>query len=256
MKLGRTRAWILGMAGAAVVAGCGRSSSKPPADSGVPQLQARVADLEKQLAEVQARGKIDVQAVSQTLAQMGPDAGIAGPRGLMGPMGMPGGPGPQGEPGPIGQQGPEGPPGPPGPPGPLGPKGEQGIQGYQGPQGVQGPQGAQGPVGPQGPGGPYSRKEDLVRRENRVSVGPGLVASTVVTCDRSTDLVLTGGCQADPMWLGQLINATPFGIQTPRHAGGWRCDYRNTGDKQSLEITAEVYCLAASRHAPSKPGGQ
>jgi hypothetical protein len=45
------------------------------------------------------------------------------------------------------------------------------------------------------------------------------------------------------MWLGQLINALPFGMQDPRTAGGWRCDYRNTGEKQAIEVTAEVYCL-------------
>ncbi len=91
-----------------------------------------------------------------------------------------------------------------------------------------------------------------MRRSSRVSVGAGLVASAVVSCDRSSDLVLTGGCQADPMWLGQLINATPFGIQSPRQPGGWRCDYRNASTKQALEITAEVYCLSAPRAAPER----
>jgi hypothetical protein len=227
--------------------GCGKKSEKPPEDSGVPQIQAAVDELDQRLDEIEHRGRLDVEAVSRELAELGPDAGLHGPAGPMGPRGLRGVPGPIGDPGPPGAQGPEGPPGPPGPPGPMGPKGEQGIQGLQGPQGVQGPQGPQGPRGVAGPPGAYARKEDLVRREAKVSVAPGLVASAVVKCDRSTDLIVTGGCSADPMWLAHLINARPFGIQSPRQQGGWRCDYRNTGERQTIEVMAEVFCLPVAK---------
>jgi len=139
--------------------------------------------------------------------------------------------------------------GPRGEPGPQGPRGPQGVQGLQGPQGIQGPQGPAGPLGPVGPAGGYSDKEDLVRREARISVAAGIAASAVATCDHDTDLVITGGCSADPMWLAQLINAKPFGMASARSKGGWRCDYRNTSPKSEIEIVAEVYCAPRKKPA-------
>jgi hypothetical protein len=68
--------------------------------------------------------------------------------------------------------------------------------GPQGPQGVQGPQGIQGLVGARGPAGPaaaYGTKSDIQRKESRISVGAGLVATAIATCDRAVDLLVTGG---------------------------------------------------------------
>lgn len=246
------RTVIFALSMVAIAAGCGRkSTAPPPPDSGVPQLIDQITVVDERLKVIEARGKVDVDAVSRELAALGPEAGLHGPLGPAGPMGLRGDPGPKGDPGPVGPQGPEGPPGPQGPPGPLGPRGDQGVQGREGPQGVQGVQGQAGPRGDPGPPGAYAQKQSLIRREAKVSVGPGLVASAVVKCDRARDLIVTGGCSADPMWLGQLINALPFSMQDPRTPGGWRCDYRNTGEKQSIEVMVEVYCLPASE--PAKP---
>jgi hypothetical protein len=116
------------------------------------------------------------------------------------------------------------------------------VQGLQGPQGIQGPQGPEGPQGPAGPAGGYADKQDLVRREARTTVAAGIAASAVASCDHDTDLVVTGGCSAEPMWLAQLINSKPFGVTSARTPGGWQCDYRNTSPKTELAVTAEVYC--------------
>ncbi len=86
-----------------------------------------------------------------------------------------------------------------------------------------------------------------MRRAHTVTVAAGLVASVVTRCDRATDVVITGGCTADPMWLGQLINAKPFGMTDTRVQAGWRCDYRNAGTKTSISVTAEVYCARPAK---------
>ncbi|HUH06144.1 MAG TPA: hypothetical protein VML75_29345 [Kofleriaceae bacterium] len=246
------RTAALGLSMIVATGGCGKKSPEvPPPDSGVPQIIDELRTVEQRVKLIEDQGKLDVAAVSRELAALGPDAGLHGPMGPLGPMGLRGDPGPKGDPGPVGPQGPEGPPGPRGNLGPIGPRGEQGVQGLQGPQGIQGQQGLAGPRGEHGPAGAYAEKQSLIRREARVSVGPGLVASAVVKCDRARDMIVTGGCSADPMWLGQLINALPFSMQDPRTAGGWRCDYRNTGEKQVIEVIAEVYCLPGQE--PARP---
>jgi hypothetical protein len=238
-----------------IVAACGlalggcageaeRVDQAPPADSGVAYLGGKVDELDRRVRTIEVEGAgVDVERVARELASVGQDAGLHGPVGPMGPPGPVGPPGPPGPEGPQGPQGPHGPPGARGERGVPGPPGAQGIQGLQGPQGLQGTQGAQGPEGPAGPPGAYASKEDLERREQRIVVSAGLVASAVVSCQRPTDLVITGGCSADPMWMAQLINAQPFGMTDQRTAGGWRCDYRNTSGAKSIEVLAEVYCV-------------
>ena len=81
-----------------------------------------------------------------------------------------------------------------------------------------------------------------MRREARVTVAPGLVASVVATCERARDLVITGGCYADPMWMAELVAARPVTLTDPRTPASWRCDYRNASTKQAIEVVAEVYC--------------
>lgn len=222
--------------------GCGKKSETAPADSGVPQLRQQALNQEHRLKKLEARGEIDADKVAARLAQLGRDAGLHGPVGPPGSRGLRGEAGPKGA---TGTQGPVGPPGPAGPRGEVGkpgPPGPQGIQGLQGPQGIQGPQGPQGPKGPVGPPGAYSGKEDLTRRAKKIAVAAGLVASAVVSCDRPSDLVIAGGCSATPIWSAQLINNAPFGMADRRVKAGWRCDYRNTSVKKSIEVTAEVYC--------------
>jgi hypothetical protein len=110
-------------------------------------------------------------------------------------------------------------------------------------QGQQGQQGPQGLKGPPGPAAAYSGKDDLMRREKRISVGPGLVASAVASCERAVDLVVNGGCFADPMWMAQLVASRPLAIGDTAIASGWRCDYRNTSPSSTIEVVAEVYCV-------------
>ena len=108
---------------------------------------------------------------------------------------------------------------------------------------MQGPQGPQGPKGPPGPSAAYGTKGDIVRKEARISVGAGQVATAVAICDRAADLVVTGGCYADPQWMAQLVAARPLGMGDNAAASSWRCDYRNTSPSSTIEVVAEVYCV-------------
>jgi hypothetical protein len=91
--------------------------------------------------------------------------------------------------------------------------------------------------------GAYGTKSDLTRKEARVSVGAGLVATAVASCDRSVDLLVTGGCYADPQWMAQLVAARPVAMTDGGNAAAWRCDYRNTSPSSTIEIVAEAYCV-------------
>ncbi len=229
-----------------LAAACGRGGKEPP-DSGVPVLAERIDEHESRLAAIERQRSIDVGRVSAELLARGRDAGLEGPQGPPGPIGLQGPPGPRGPEGPPGPPGPLGPPGARGETGSQGPQGEQGVTGPQGNPGVQGMQGPAGPRGPVGPAGSYSSKEDLLRRETRVTVAPGLVASAVVKCDHISDMVVTGGCYAEPIWLGQLLSARPFGAQDPRVEAGWRCDFKNVGTTQQITVTAEVFCVVKAK---------
>lgn len=212
-------------------------------------LEKRVADqkttideLNARIATIEKRGDVDAKKVAAELLVKGKEHHLEGPPGPVGPQGVEGPPGPPG-PGGIGPAGPEGPRGPKGDPGPPGPEGPQGIQGLQGAQGLQGQQGAQGPKGPPGPSAAYGNKTDIVRKESRISVGAGLVATAVASCDRAADLLVTGGCYADPQWMAQLVAARPVSMSDGGAAASWRCDYRNTSPSSTIEVVAEAYCV-------------
>ncbi|MEO6776057.1 MAG: hypothetical protein ABI467_24055 [Kofleriaceae bacterium] len=209
---------------------------------------ARLDDHEGRLAQLERTGAVDTAAVAAALLAKGSASGLTGPAGPPGPPGPGGAAGPNGVAGPMGPAGvgpigPQGARGPNGDPGPPGPEGPQGIQGLQGAQGLQGSQGVQGPKGPPGPPGAYAHKTDLTRKEARVSVAAGLVATAVATCDRAQDLLVTGGCFADPQWLAQLVAARPLAITDAATPASWRCDYKNTSPATTIEIVAEVYCV-------------
>ena len=70
------------------------------------------------------------------------------------------------------------------------------------------------------------------------------MASAVASCERARDLVITGGCYADPMWMAELVATRPISLADPGAPSGWRCDYRNNSPQQSIEVIAEVYCVA------------
>jgi hypothetical protein len=203
---------------------------------------ARVDDHDLRLGKVERTGEIDTMKVAQELLAKGKAHRLEGPPGPPGPRGPDGPPGPMGPAGvgPPGPQGERGPKGDLGPPGGIGPEGVQGPQGVQGQQGTQGPQGLRGPPGPPGA---YSQKTDLSRRESRISVGAGLVATAVASCERAADLLVTGGCYADPQWMAQLVAARPIAITDNAAAASWRCDYRNTSPSTTIEVVAEVYCV-------------
>jgi hypothetical protein len=210
----------------------------------VSKLEARMSDVDRRLAAIEQRGPIDVTAVSGELLAKGSAAGLTGPAGPRGPDGPPGPPGPMGPAG-VGPPGASGERGPKGDPGPAGPEGPQGIQGLQGAQGIQGQQGAQGPKGPPGPAGAYGTKTDLVRKEHRISVGAGLVATAVAPCDRASDLLVTGGCYADPQWMAQLVASRPVAMTDAGNPAAWRCDYKNTSPSSTIEVISESYCVRA-----------
>lgn len=206
------------------------------------KANARIDDHDLRIVAVEKRGAVDAKRVSDELLARGKAAGVFGPDG---PVGPPGPPGPQGPPGPfgLGPQGPEGARGAKGDPGPPGPEGAQGVQGLQGAQGNQGQQGNPGPKGPPGPAAAYANKTDIIRKESRISVGAGLVATAIANCERSQDLLVTGGCYADPQWMAQLVAARPIAMNDGAAAASWRCDYRNTSPSTTIEVVAEVYCV-------------
>ena len=217
---------------------------REPADTkGVDEVKTRVADHDRRLQTIEARGAVDTTKVAGELLAKGSAAGLHGPPGPPGPEGPPGPAGPMGPAG-VGPPGPIGERGPKGDPGPAGPEGPQGIQGLQGAQGIQGQQGAQGPKGPPGPPGAYGHKSDLARKEHRVSVGAGLVATAVASCDRAGDLLVTGGCYADPQWMAQLVATRPVAMTDSANPAAWRCDYKNTSPSSTIEVVAEAYCVA------------
>jgi hypothetical protein len=227
-----------------VFAACRAEEARDPR---VDKLAKQVEDTQKRLALVENRPEIDADKVAGKLFELGRDAGVlAGPPGAEGPRG-PAGPageaGPQGPVGPNGPEGPQGPRGNPGPQGAIGQQGRQGPQGVKGEQGIQGPEGAQGPLGP---AGAYSHKDDVVRREARISVGAGLVASAVASCEKVRDLVVGGGCFADPMWMAQLVASRPLAMGDGGNPGSWRCDYRNASPTTTIEVVAEVYCVRST----------
>lgn len=215
---------------------------------------ARVAELEAKLAAIEKRIPVDTAAVANELLLEGKAAGLGGPAGPAGPLGPPGPDGPVGPAG-VGPAGHEGPRGATGDPGPVGPTGPQGPSGVQGPQGIQGQQGTTGRQGPVGPSSAYAVKADITRKETRVAVGPAQVATAVATCERATDLLVTGGCYADPQWLAQLVAARPVAISDGGAAASWRCDYRNSSPATTIEIVAEVYCVRARDSAPAASTG-
>lgn len=218
--------------------GCRAGDTEPR----IAQAAKQIAEHDARLAAIEKRGPLDTRAVAGELLAKGSAAGLAGPAGPPGPQG-PGGPaGPPG-PGGIGPPGPEGPRGAKGDLGPPGPEGPQGIQGLQGAQGLQGTQGTQGPKGPPGPSAAYGNKQDIQRKEARISVGAGLLATAVASCDRAVDLLITGGCYADPQWMAQLVAARPVAMADGAAAASWRCDYRNTSPSTTIEVVAEVYCV-------------
>jgi hypothetical protein len=226
---------------ACAIAAFGGACRAGDTDKRVDEAVKRVDDHDLRIGTIERRGEVDAKKVAAEVIAKG----LPGPTGPVGPVGPPGPRGPEGPMGPagVGPPGPEGPRGAKGDVGPPGPEGSQGIQGIQGLQGQQGQQGVPGPKGPPGPAAAYGNKSDIVRKENRISVQAGLVATAVASCDRAQDLLVTGGCYADPQWMAQLVAARPLAMSDGASASSWRCDYRNTSPTSTIEVVAEVYCV-------------
>lgn len=226
---------------ACAIAAFGAACRAGDTDKRVDETVKRVDDHDLRIGTIERRGEVDAKKVAAEVLAKGV-AGPTGPVGPVGPAGPRGADGPMGPAG-VGPPGPEGPRGPKGDVGPMGPEGTQGIQGIQGLQGQQGQQGAMGPKGPPGPSAAYGTKSDIVRKENRISVQAGLVATAIASCDRAQDLLVTGGCYADPQWMAQLVAARPLAMSDGASPSSWRCDYRNTSPSSTIEVVAEVYCV-------------
>lgn len=158
----------------------------------------------------------------------------------------------------AGAAGKPGAPGPAGPAGPVGPAGEAGATGLsgqpggQGPRGLQGPPGVQGVPGPRGvqglagPPGTYGARAQLYRASGRLTLSAGLNGAVVATCRKTTDLLISGGCAAEPPWLGALGRTSAVDLATKDRAAGWRCEFRNLSATRAITINAAAYCVPGS----------
>lgn len=199
-------------------------------------LRARLDLIEKNGTWPDAR-RIAAALAAHPGADLRGPAGPAGPPGPVGPAG-PGGP--RGEIGPTGPAGATGPTGLRGPPGPAGP---QGTQGLQGPQGIQGPPGPKGGQGAEGPAGGYASKQAVYAASATLRLGTGQTGAVVAACRAGKDLLISGSCQLQPVWLGALGQAGAIDVDDPRRAASWRCEARNLSPAQPVQITARVFCL-------------
>jgi hypothetical protein len=112
-----------------------------------------------------------------------------------------------------------------------------------------GPPGPAGPTGPEGPAGPALRldtapeKGDVYRRRAEQSLEPGETGAAVARCTGENDAVVSGACSVTPAPLGVLAQAGAYGLDDPRLAAGWRCEYRNASPRRAITAHAEVYCV-------------
>ena len=112
-----------------------------------------------------------------------------------------------------------------------------------------GPPGPTGPTGPEGPPGPAVRldtapeKGDVYRRRVEQSLEAGETGAAVARCAGVHDAVLSGACSAEPAPLGALVQAGAYGLDDPKTAAGWRCEYRNVSPRRAITARAEVFCV-------------
>ena len=206
-------------------------------------VERSLVALERRVAQLETKGSWpDARRVAKALATT-PGLELTGPQGPQGPAGAVGPAGPAGPAGPLGPAGPRGDIGPAGPRGTQGPPGPQGGQGLQGPQGIQGPAGPKGLGGPEGPPGGYNRKQQIYATSAQLSIGPGLSGAVVATCRSAKDLLVSGHCGGEPAWLGALGQSGALNLSTVKTSAAWRCEYRNLSSKNTLSITARVYCI-------------
>ena len=245
----RKRLFALLVASGLLGAACREPTPPPPkpnADQvafGETNVAGALRVLAQRLALIEKNGTWpDARRIAAALAaHPGADLrGPAGPAGPPGPAGPAGPVGPRGEIGPVGPAGATGPAGLRGAPGPAGP---QGTQGLQGPQGIQGPAGPKGGRGVEGPAGGYADKRAIYHANAQLRLGAGQTGAVVAACRAGKDLLISGACQLQPVWLGALGQAGAINVADPRRAASWRCEARNLSPGQPVQITARVFCL-------------
>jgi hypothetical protein len=113
--------------------------------------------------------------------------------------------------------------------------------------GPPGPTGATGPAGPPGPavrleGAP--EKGEVYHRRAEQSLEPGETGAAVARCTGLHDVVVSGACGVVPGPLGNLTQVGASGLDDPKTAAGWRCEYRNASPRRAITVRADVYCVA------------
>ena len=187
------------------------------------------------------------------------DAAAQGSTGTEGPAGPAGATGPQGAAGIAGAMGPTGPAGAAGAPGAAGPAGDTGPQGAAGPAGPAGVAGigVPGPAGPTGPAGVAStidrRKIYVVEvlanvTQYNANLQEAGNAAAVANCSGPNDILLHGGCIADPSifkWSGGVFAGPTTvgvaGVVVPTTPMGWKCDGYTWSS--GFAVAATAVCL-------------
>jgi hypothetical protein len=200
----------------------GAASPSAPGTAPLPALAAattgeadhagEIFELRRRLADVEARLRA-LEAAAPAPAASRPSAAMPGSSALAGPVG------------------------PPGPPGAVGPAG---------------PAGAAGPPGPALRLESAAEKGEVYHRRAEQSLEPGETGAAVARCAGLADAVVSGSCGVVPAPLGTLTQVGASGLDDPRVAAGWRCEYRNASPRRAITARAEVYCVSRKGPKPAR----
>jgi len=90
----------------------------------------------------------------------------------------------------------------------------------------------------------------VYRRRAEQGLEPGETGAAVARCAGPADAVVSGACTVTPATLGVLAQAGAYGLDDPRAAAGWRCEYRNASPRRAITAHADVYCVPRKGKAP------
>jgi hypothetical protein len=114
------------------------------------------------------------------------------------------------------------------------------------PGGPTGPTGATGAAGPPGPAlrlESVPEKGEVYHRRAEQGLEPGETGAAVARCAGVHDALVSGACSVTPAPLGVLAQAGAYGLDDPKSAAGWRCEYRNASPRHAITARAEAYCV-------------
>jgi len=74
----------------------------------------------------------------------------------------------------------------------------------------------------------------------------------VARCAGLHDALVSGSCAATPAPLAILTQSGASGLDDPKTAAGWRCEYRSASPRRPLAVRAEVYCVPRKGPKPAK----